>query len=199
MIINLIMAASLNGVIGIDGKLPWHIPEDMQHFREHTNRQFVVMGRKTYDSLPAAVRPLPNRHNIVISRSFFENVPDDAVVFMDGSVAYEGVNYFPSVDAVLTTFHEGQVPVIWVIGGREIYDAFLPYADNLYITRVFKIIRGENLVLAPEFSLGDWAAISSSGEKTHIVYGDDPEHPGKKREVDRIKFEFVKYRSNHRR
>ena len=68
MRINLIFARAANGVIGLDGTMPWHLPEDMAHFKQQTAGAPVIMGRKTWDSLPPRFRPLPGRRNIVVTR-----------------------------------------------------------------------------------------------------------------------------------
>jgi dihydrofolate reductase len=67
MLLNIIFAQSSNGIIGKDGSIPWNLPEDMQHFKRHTSSYPVIMGRKTWESLPKSVRPLPSRPNLVIS------------------------------------------------------------------------------------------------------------------------------------
>ena len=75
----MIVAVSENNVIGKNGDIPWDIPEDMKHFREKTTGHSVIMGRKTYESLPENYRPLPNRRNIVLTRSGLEDKSEDVI------------------------------------------------------------------------------------------------------------------------
>ncbi|GAA4392423.1 dihydrofolate reductase [Tsukamurella soli] len=119
--IGLVWAQAENGVIGAGGAIPWRIPEDAKHFRGVTVGHPVVMGRRTWDSLPDRFRPLPGRTNIVVTR--------------DRSWAADGAVPAASVDAAV---REG-VPAggdLWVIGGGEIYRAALPLADVLEVTEV---------------------------------------------------------------
>src|SRR3954471_21586278 len=113
--IRLIWAQGDGGVIGADGGLPWHLPEDLKLFRELTVGSTVVMGRRTWESLPDRFRPLPGRTNVVLTSD-----PDWAV---------EGARRVASVQQVLTE-HE----TCWVIGGGAVYAAFLPHADRLVVT-----------------------------------------------------------------
>jgi dihydrofolate reductase len=117
-------AQAANGVIGRDGALPWHLPEDMAHFRTLTAGATVVMGRRTWDSLPARFRPLPGRRNVVLTR--------DRTWRADGAeVAHE------VADALAA---DGDV---WVMGGAEIYAATLPFADLAVITELREQFAGD--------------------------------------------------------
>ncbi|GGG17907.1 dihydrofolate reductase [Rhodococcoides trifolii] len=151
--VGLIWAQSLSGVIGADGGIPWRIPEDMAHFREVTAGGRVVMGRKTWDSLPARFRPLPGRTNLVMTRS--------------SEWSAEGAQRVASLDEVLDG---GDV---WVIGGGEIYRAALPFADVLEVTEVDVDIEGDTV--APEVpstfaaTVGDWQTSSPSGIRYRYV------------------------------
>lgn len=113
----LIWAQANNGVIGAGGGMPWHVPEDLAHFKEVTLGTPVIMGRRTWDSLPERFRPLPDRENIVITRS-----QDWAV---DGARRAAGIE-----DAV-----RGQERV-WVIGGAEIFRQVIGDADRLEVTEL---------------------------------------------------------------
>lgn len=116
MAVGLIWAQSTSGVIGRDGGIPWELPEDLARFKELTLGHTVIMGRRTWDSLPARVRPLPGRRNVVISRN-----PDfDAA----------GAEVAASVAAAS---HGGEV---WVIGGAEIYHLAMPEATRCEVTEV---------------------------------------------------------------
>lgn len=116
--INLIVAHGEHREIGFENKLLWKLPKDMDRFVELTTGHTVVMGRKTYESIG---RPLPNRENIVLTR-------DPEPVFLP-----QGVAPFDSTDSILRYSKDRE---IFIIGGAEVYKAFLPYADRLYITLV---------------------------------------------------------------
>ena len=123
--IALIWAQSRNGVIGRDGALPWHLPEDLAHFRALTTGSTVMMGRRTWESLPAKFRPLPGRRNVVLTHQASYDAPG-AEVRTD---LMEAVN--------------GTDDDIWVIGGAAVYDAVLPYADRLVVTDVDFEVEGD--------------------------------------------------------
>jgi dihydrofolate reductase len=112
-----------NRELGKDGDLLWHIPEDLKRFKELTSGHPVVMGRKTWESLPEKVRPLPNRTNIIVTRQSGYQAP--------------GATVTDSLEAALVavTSAEGS-DEIFVIGGGELYAAALPHADRLYLTLI---------------------------------------------------------------
>lgn len=145
MSISLIWAQNARGVIGVDGDLPWHISEDLARFRELTRGKPVVMGRATWDSLPASVRPLPDRRNIVLTR--------DAEWEAPGAEA---------VDSVARALELIEDQPAWVIGGGEIYRQFLPLAQHCHITVVdLPDVRGTTF--APE--LGEqWRRVRQEPE-----------------------------------
>lgn len=145
MSIHLIWAQNDRGVIGKDGALPWHIPEDLARFRQITRGKPVIMGRATWDSLPERFRPLPGRRNIVLTRNT--------------AWSQEGAETATSVDAVLELVGDVET---WVIGGSGVYEQFLPLAQTCEVTRV-------NL---PELE-GD-AFIATLGPQWERV-GQDPE------------------------
>ncbi len=123
-----IAAMSLNRVIGKDGKIPWHIPEDFKWFKTKTTGQAVLMGRKTYQSLG---RPLPHRRNLVVTRGLISN---------------------PEVEIIpdLAAFRPEDYPCdIWVIGGAEIYRQLLDQCEELYLSIIPRVIDGD--VFFPEF------------------------------------------------
>ncbi|MEO6280070.1 dihydrofolate reductase [Roseateles sp.] len=117
-LITLVAAIAKDGAIGRDNALLWHIPEDMARFKALTLGKPVVMGRKTWDSIPAKFRPLPGRRNLVVSRSATE---------------LPGAEVFASLDAALAACAE---PEVCVIGGGEIYALALPRAAKLALTEV---------------------------------------------------------------
>ncbi len=125
--VTLVAAVARNGCIGKDGGLPWRIPEDMQRYRRITMGKVVVMGRKTWESIPAKFRPLPGRINVVVTRN-----PDYAVP--------GGVERVPSLEAALAA-HAAEDVI--VNGGGEIYARAMPRADALDITHVHRDVDGD--------------------------------------------------------
>lgn len=125
--LNLIYARAANGVIGKDNALPWHLPEDLAHFKRTTLGSPVIMGRKTWDSLPARFRPLPGRRNIVLTR--------DTTWQADGAQRAGSV-----AEAVAAC---GDAPEAWVIGGAEVYRQALPHAQRVVITEIAKDFEGD--------------------------------------------------------
>lgn len=117
-----VWAQSLDGVIGLDGGLPWHLPEDLAHFRELTAGQAVVMGRTTWESLPERFRPLPGRENIVLSRR---------------GVDLPGATVVPDARAALAAVADQPA---WVIGGLQVYALLLDHVDRLEITDVDLVV-----------------------------------------------------------
>jgi dihydrofolate reductase len=136
--VSLIWAQARDGVIGVDGGLPWHLPEDLRLFRERTTGSTVVMGRRTWESLPARFRPLPDRTNVVLTS--------------DPGWSAEGAQRAGSVADVLER-HDS----VWVIGGGAVYGAFLPHADRLVVTHVDVLVEGDTWAPA----IGDgWRPVS---------------------------------------
>lgn len=141
--IGLIWAQSSNGVIGRDGTMPWHLPEDMKHFRATTSGAAVLMGRRTWESLPERFRPLPGRRNLVLSRT-----------------PQEGAETFPDLRQALAAV-SGDV---WVMGGAEVYRAALPMADRIEVTEIRESFDGDTH--APEVGrapdvVGEWQESST--------------------------------------
>lgn len=130
MIVSHIAAIAKNKVIGVDGDLPWDLPEDMKFFREKTSGHIIVMGRKTFESFP---KPLKNRLHVVITRQEGYQVP-------------EGVMVFSTIDEALS-FCEGKTSEwgdeVFIIGGGEIYKQTLNRADQLYLTLIEKEFEGD--------------------------------------------------------
>ena len=124
MTVGMVWAQARGGVIGVDGALPWHLPEDSALFRRVTMGSTVVMGRRTWESLPERFRPLPGRVNVVLTS--------------DRAWAADGALTAASVDQVLAE-HED----FWVIGGEAVYAAFLPHADRLVVTDVDVEVDGD--------------------------------------------------------
>ena len=123
-----IAAMSLNRVIGRDGAIPWHLPEDFKWFKQCTSGHVVLMGRKTYESLG---KPLPNRTNIVVSRG--AEIP--GVEMVRDLTAFDPARYAPRE--------------VWVIGGAEIYSQLLDRCTDLYLSVVQREVAGD--AVFPEF------------------------------------------------
>lgn len=124
--VGLVWAEAREGVIGADGGMPWHVPEDMAHFREITGAHDVIMGRRTWESLPPRFRPLPGRRNIVVTRS--------------DAWAAEGAERAGSLDEALELAGDGEV---WVIGGGMLYAEAVDRADVLEVTRLDLAVDGD--------------------------------------------------------
>lgn len=123
----LIAAVARGGVIGHDNALLWHLPEDMKHFRRTTLGCPVIMGRRTWDSLPAAFRPLPKRRNIVVTRNAQWR-----------EAGAEAAHSLP--DALDLVAGE---PRVFVIGGAQVYAEALPRADELFLTEIDHAFDGD--------------------------------------------------------
>lgn len=137
MKLHLIYARAANGVIGKDGVMPWHLPEDLAHFKRTTLGAPVIMGRKTWESLPPRFRPLPGRTNVVVTRQ------------RDWQA--EGTRVAHSLDEALRLC--GDVPDAWVIGGAEIYAQALPLAHTAVVTEIEAHFDGD--AFAPTLN-ADW-------------------------------------------
>lgn len=128
--VSFVYAQSRNGIIGRDGGLPWHIGSDLKRFKAITMGKPVVMGRKTWDSLPR--KPLPGRLNIVVTRQ-----PGWSA---EGAIVAHNV---PQALALA-----GDVPEVCVIGGAEVFNLFLPHATRIYLTEVDLDVQGDTPALA---------------------------------------------------
>jgi dihydrofolate reductase len=142
-VISLVVARAANGVIGRDGDLPWRLPADMRHFRELTTGHTVLMGRKTFESLPTSYRPLPRRRNLVLS-SRADLELSGAEVFHD----------LPS--ALAACGHE-----CFVIGGDAVYGETLNLADRVYATEIEQQIDGD--VFFPTLPASEWRCAQRGG------------------------------------
>ena len=142
--ISILVAQARNRVIGRDGRLPWHLPTDLRRFKTLTTGHDVVMGRKTFESLPEAVRPLPNRRNIVLSRN-------------PGFAPGPGVATATDLAAALALCDRE----CFVIGGAEVYAEALPLADRVYSTEVDADEEGD--VFFPPLPDGEWLCVEESG------------------------------------
>lgn len=135
----LIVAFSENRVIGRDNAMPWHIPEDLKHFKRVTMSHPVVMGRKTFESIG---RVLPGRENVILSRQPGLTIP--------------GTTVHPSLEVALKDLSARHPDaLVFVIGGGEIYRQALPLAEELFLTRVHRVVDGDATFpdIGPEFFL----------------------------------------------
>ncbi|MEX3103648.1 MULTISPECIES: dihydrofolate reductase [unclassified Streptomyces] len=154
MSVGLIWAQSLDGVIGADSTIPWRLPEDLAHFKATTLGHPVVMGRRTWDSLPPRFRPLPGRRNIVLTR--------------DASWTADGAERAASLPEALAS-----APDAWVIGGGEIYRAAMEFASRLSVTEIDVQVTGDTYAPALDESWrvaeeGDWLT-STAGLRYRIL------------------------------
>ena len=155
--ISLILARADNGIIGNNGGLPWHLPADLQHFKRLTVGKPVLMGRKTYESI---VRPLPGRHNIVITRQ-------------PGWQA-SGITAVPNIaEAIAAAGLELKVrpAEIMIIGGADIYSQCLMFADRVYLTEVHIDADGDTAF--PAFDKATW---HEQSRQTHTANSDKPSY-----------------------
>ncbi|EON75821.1 Dihydrofolate reductase [Lunatimonas lonarensis] len=136
--ISIIVAKGENNVIGKDNDLPWHLPSDLKHFKETTKGHHVVMGRKTFESLP---KPLPGRTHLVITRNKEYIVP-------------EGHHVFSSLEDAIDFATEKNLSQIFILGGAEIYKEALPYTDELIVTEVHAKPEGDTFF--PELNPVEW-------------------------------------------
>lgn len=153
-VIGLIVAISANNVIGVNNELPWHYPADLKRFRRVTRGNTIIMGRLTYESIG---KPLPERRNIVVTRSY---IP--------------GVECVLSVrDAIALADRQGDNPAItpgtiWFIGGARIFEEAMPYCNLLDITYVPDVVDAPNAVKFPPIETGIWQ------RDTLTTFADDP-------------------------
>lgn len=144
MELNLIYARAANGVIGKDGAMPWHLPEDLAHFKRLTQGHPVIMGRKTWDSLPARFRPLPGRANIVITRQADWN----EIGAQRASSLREALSMAEQTDSEA-----------WIIGGAQIYAQALPLASRVEVTEIGRDFDGD--AHAPQLG-PEWQEVARS-------------------------------------
>jgi len=151
--VGLIWAEAADGVIGADGGMPWHVPEDLAHFKEVTLGSPVVMGRKTWESLPERFRPLPGRENIVVTRQ------------QDWSA--DGARRAPNMEAAVRGLAR-----VWIMGGSQIFAQAIKGADRLEVTELDLTVKGD--AFAPDragwrlVDEGEWQT-SRSGVRSRFL------------------------------
>lgn len=150
--LNIIVAKAENNVIGKDNKLLWYIPEDLKHFKRLTDEYTLIMGRKTFESLPGI---LPDRHHIVITRDTKYKVDDERVTVVNSVI-----------EAI--TAYKNRVGEVFVIGGGEIYKEFMPYVNRLYVTEVHKKFNGD--AYFPVIDNAIWREIKRENYEDEIPY-----------------------------
>ncbi|MDO5695888.1 MAG: dihydrofolate reductase [Eubacteriales bacterium] len=147
-----IVAVEKNWGIGYQGRLLTHIPADLRYFKEKTINKAVIMGRRTFESLPGR-QPLPQRHNIILTR--------------DADYQVRGAVVLRSKEAVLEYVKNMQSADVFVIGGEQVYKLFMPETDEIYVTRIDYNYASDvyfpNLDMLPE-----WAVTAVSPEQTHF-------------------------------
>ncbi|RPJ81765.1 MAG: dihydrofolate reductase [Deltaproteobacteria bacterium] len=148
MPVNLIAAMSLNRVIGKDNKIPWKIPGEQKLFQRITEGHSIVMGRKTFESIG---HPLPGRTNIVLSNRKGYSIPGCFVI-----------NHFSAV------MNDAEKKNIFIIGGEKIFELFLPYADQLYLSIIQKEFEGD--AYFPAFSTDDFQVLNEEQVDAMIPY-----------------------------
>lgn len=159
MSIKLICALSKNNIIGLNNKLPWNISEDLKRFKKLTSDNWIVMGRKTFDSIG---RPLPNRKNIILSKNLDLKIPGAEVLHSPQEI----LNLY---------FANNDEKDLFVIGGTFIYELFIKHCDYLNITYVDKEYKGD--AYFPEVNWNEWDLIEEvksydEGEKTDFYFRD---------------------------
>ncbi|HEX8103985.1 MAG TPA: dihydrofolate reductase [Solirubrobacteraceae bacterium] len=143
MPVSLVVAHSRNNCIGRGGELPWRLPSDLRRFREITMGGTVVMGRRTFESIPPAFRPLPGRRNLVLSR--------------DPGYVVEGAEVFSDLDAALAACGRD----CFVIGGAAVFAEALPIADRIYATLVDSEVEGDTFM--PALREDEWRCVAAEG------------------------------------
>jgi len=187
MTISIVAALSRNHVIGRGNKLPWHLPEDLAHFRRLTSGHPVVMGRRTWDSLPPRFRPLPGRVNVVVTRQPGWSPGDRSPrVGASGGAVPDGgrppepagapVRVAGSVDAALADARAAArasgSDEVWVMGGAQLYAATVADADRCVVTEIDTVVEGDTY--APEIpagsvrDVGEWQ-VSQTGTRYRVV------------------------------
>lgn len=151
--LSIIVAKAENNIIGGDNKLLWHISEDLKRFKGITTNHTIIMGRKTFESLP---KILPNRHHVIITRDTNYTVDSDQVTILH------------DLSEVLKRYESSEEEA-FIIGGGEIYNLLFPHCKKLYLTKVNKNFEGDTYF--PNIDFNEWDVIESSDEKINAEDG----------------------------
>lgn len=151
--IRLIYASDLNGCIGVNNTLPWNVPSDLKRFKELTSGCIVIMGRKTYDSLPTSSKPLPNRSNVVVSRTLGD---------LDRNMTFIEENVLIIRDLEYYLAHVSKTTNVWIIGGAQIYKKAIPYVEEVHHTEIYTEIEGDTF-----FNITDYSEFKLTQETAH--------------------------------
>lgn len=149
MIVSAIFSVSENNVIGKGNELPWRMPADLKYFKKTTMGSPVIMGRKSYESIG---RPLPGRHNIVLTR--------------DPDYAAEGISVVHTLEEALERAAEDEAKEVFIIGGAQIYEMAFDRCDRIYMTVIHTEAEGD--VFLPEIDFAEWDLLS---EESHASDG----------------------------
>lgn len=160
MKINIIAAMDNNGVIGVNGKIPWHIPEDMNRFKTLTTGHVVIMGRKTWESLP--LKPLQDRKNIVVSANH------DYIASFSCDEVYDAINHYEAIE--YATFKKYEQA--FIIGGSRLYEEAIPLADTVYLTKVNQSIQVNEGDEVARFPVEAWRKEKESFDLDKVEYFD---------------------------
>jgi len=150
--LSIIAAMDKNRVLGLKNDIPWHIPHDLKRFKKITSGHTVIMGRKTFESLPG---PLPKRRNVIITSRKDYTAP--------------GIEVVKSIEDSIRTADKNQEN--FVVGGANIYEQFLPFADKLYMTHIDAEFEGDTYF--PEIDYSKWKLV----EEEHHVTDDEKKIP----------------------
>ncbi|TKC83932.1 dihydrofolate reductase [Trinickia terrae] len=146
--LTLIVARASNGVIGRDNQLPWHLPEDLRHFKRTTMGAPIIMGRKTHESIG---RPLPGRRNVVVTR--------------DAARRFNGCDTVTDLRAALALAAEDQAPEAFLIGGAQLYAEGAALADKMIITEILEDFDGDATFPSPDPD--EWEEVSREAHHAH--------------------------------
>lgn len=181
--LGLIWAQASGGVIGKGGDMPWHLPEDLAHFKQVTFGAPVIMGRRTWESLPERVRPLPGRQNIVVTRNRDYEAPGaDVVTSLQQAIEVSAQTLNAEHAERLRTLAHDEAQVCsdpgvwpsraaWVMGGGELYRLAMPFAAELVVTQIdLEVVDGDTFApeIGPEWRVRDEGELRTS--KTGLNY-----------------------------
>ena len=154
--LSIIVAKANNNVIGGNNKLLWHLSKDLKRFKEITTGNTIIMGRKTFESLP---KVLPNRHHVILTSNKNYKVDSDSVTIVN------------NIEEIVDKYKDS-VEEAFIIGGGEIYNLLLPYTNKLYLTRIYKDFEGDTYF--PKIDSSNWEVIYKSDifcdEKENLTY-----------------------------